>query len=258
MGRGNRTRRDTALTASITDATRRRRLTAAGAAAATMAIAGTFGVLSLGADDAPPALSTPTSSVTPEPTPTSPSSPPSSEPSPSSEPTPSSEPSASSGPSRTSSPTPSLTPTSGSSSSDGDVWSGPVTVAGSTYRARFVARPGERNHDVVLQRDGTTVFAPDSVFNTEGRWGVDESDRRLVYYLGGVRVTDLLAIGGRPVEDEVVGHVALPTPDGVDVAGEPYLDLHITIVRTTSTNPEGITGWVVQVEDGGVWALSAD
>ena len=254
---------------------RRRILTVAGVAAATLAIAGTIGVLAPRvSNDALPALPTPTVTPTPEATPTitssaSPSATvsssatasatasatttPTSTPSASSTSTgrPSRTTSPSSTPSRTKTPSPSTTPSSALG------WSDEVTVAGSGYRARYVAMPDQHNYNLELERGGTTVFSPQSVFNSENRFGSDAVDPRITYYLGRYKITDLISIKGQPVTDEVMGHISVPTPDGDDQTGDPYMDLHVTIVRT-SASASDVNDWVVRLSNGGVWDLSEE
>jgi hypothetical protein len=242
---------------------RRRLLTAAGAAAAALAIAGTIGVLAPRVnDDALPALPTPTVTPTPDATPTitssgTPSVTVTSSASVTATPTPASSATKvpSSTPNRT---TASSTPTTAT----GTGWSDSVTVAGRTYRARLVPSPGgEHNYDLQLQSGGTMAFTPTSVYNTEGRWGLEEANPRVAFYLSGSPLSDLISIKGEPVDDEVIRHITVPAPDGDDIAGEPYVDLHVTIFRTTSANswaPYGPEGWVVQVPGGGTWDLSQE
>lgn len=242
---------------------RRRFVIAVGSAAAALAIAGTVGVLAPRvSDDALPALPTPTATPTPEATPTITSSA-----SPSATVTSSARVTATRTPTSSATRAPSSRPDRTTASSapttvTGPGWSDPVTVAGRTYRARFVpSSGGEHNYDLEMQRDGTTVFSPNSIFNTEGRWGIEQADPRTAFYVSGSPLADLVSINGEPVDNEAIRHIAVPAPDGDDIAGEPYVDLHVTIFRTPTANTMasyGPEGWVVRFADGGVWDLSRD
>lgn len=212
---------------------RRRVLTIAGAAVATLAVAATIGLLATrdGDTDTLPALPTRSVSPTPDVTPTT---------------TPSA--------SVTESVSPSATPA-------GDGWSDPVSIAGRTYRVRLLPSSASRNFDLELQAGGSTVFTPEAVYNTEGRWGVDEGEPRVAYYLGGASLVDLVSVKGAPVDDEVIGHVPVPTPPGNDVAGEPYVDLVVTVFRTSAPSTmaaAGPDGWVVRFANGGLWDLGKE
>ncbi|EAP99998.1 hypothetical protein JNB_07504 [Janibacter sp. HTCC2649] len=246
---------------------RRRVLTVAGVASFTLVIAGTIGVLGPRVNnDALPAIPTPTVTPTPEATPTTTSSAsPSTTVTATPTATPSSTPSATATstakPTRTTSPssTPSRTktPTPGSTLSATPGWSDRVTVAGRAYRARYVPIVGQHNYNLELESGGANVFSPQNVFNSENRFGADSGDSRITYYLGRYRITDLISIKGQPVTDEVIGHIAVPTPDGDDATGEPYMDLHVTIVRTSASAGD-VNDWVVRLSNGSVWDLSKE
>ena len=220
----------------------------AGAIAVAIALLTTrSGDTDTGTGPAPPTLA-PTPSVAPTAVPT-PSVAPTEAPTPTLPPTRAASPSVDASPAPPSSPV--TTPSDG--------WSAPVVIAGRSYRVRLVPSKGGDNYDVELRAGATTVFTPDAVYNTEGQWGVDASDPHVAYHLGGVRLTDLVSVKGRPVDDEVVGHVQVRAPEGRDVTGGPYVDLVITVFRTTSPNvmaAGGPDGWVVRFADGSTWDLA--
>lgn len=153
---------------------------------------------------------------------------------------------------------PSVSPTQ-EARDEGGGWSEAVIIGGRTYRARLVPASGSPNYDLELRAGGTAVFSPEAVFNTEGRWGIDEGSPRIAYYLGGTKLIDLVSIEGMPVDDEAIAHIDVPTPDGRDIAGEPYVDLFVTVFRTSSPNTMadgGPQGWVVRFAGGGLWDLT--
>lgn len=243
---------------------RRRILTATGAAAAALVVAGAIGVLAprTGDGDALPALPTPTTSPTPEVTPTiTPSASvtviPVPTPTAVATATPTVTPTRSRNPKPSDTPTPTRTPTS-TSPTEAD-WSDPVTIAGKTYRARLTRSTGENNFDFELRSGATTVFSSKAVYNSEGRWRVDTSNPRVAYYLGGAKLVDLVSVRGEAVDDEVIGHVGVPTPEGRDIVGDPYMGLVVTVFRTSSANVPsafGPDGWVVRFDNGGLWDLA--
>jgi len=260
---------------------RRRILTAAGVAAATLAIAGTIGLLApRTSNDALPALPTPTISATPDPTPTItstsiPSATPSTTPTvtPSATPTakvpstptalatttstntarPSSTPSSS--PTRTVESTPTSTPSARPSSTPSPStvnalpWSKTVTVAGKTYRGRLVAQGGSpETFNLELEADGKVVWLAESFYEHSSWNKVDSSDRRLFYLTTTKGALDLVSIDGKPISNEDIGEFVVPIPAGA------YRSIGISIFwapqPVTETTKYGPKGWVVEFTDG--------
>lgn len=246
---------------------RRRILTATGVAAATLAVAGTIGVLAPRADnDALPALPTPTVTPTPEATPTitasasatatasssataSPTVTQTSRPSatPSSTGTPRRTTSPSSTPSRTKTPGPSITPASGLE------WSDPISVGGVTYRARLVrdGLAGEYpNYKAELRANGTLVYTR---YEANGEYGLRvASDPHVIYASDLGPLSDVISENGQPVSGEQFTSITLPFPD----TGHEYPkgSMIFTIIKlpnpATATENGNVANMVVRTADG--------
>lgn len=225
-----------------------------------------FSALGAGtAHDTLPAFPTPTATPTPDVTPTETSSA-----SPTatvtSSPTATTVPSATPSTTATGTPAPTATQSTGSSTpttspsttpTAGVGWSESVALAGRSFRAQLVPADHD-NFDVVVQADGEQVALRHAIYQTEGSIHLDPSDRRFVYFIGGHPIIDLVSIEGTPVTDEEITSIRL---EGVGdyPTGEPRMDIHVTVVRTSTANPGFDSGrppgWVVKVADGSTWDL---
>lgn len=205
---------------------RRRVLTVAGVAAATLAIAGTMGVLAPRvSNDALPAIPTPTVTPTADPAPTitstaSPSATVTSSTSATASPTstPSATTSSTGKPSRTTSPsstpTRAKTPSPSSTPSAELQWSKPISVGGVSYRARLVedGRWGDSaNYKVELQADGAVVYTRTDAVT--GEYGLQApGDKHTVYGSHVGPIADVVSENGTPVSGEAFGSITLPFP----------------------------------------------
>lgn len=211
---------------------RRRILTTVGAAAATLAIAGTIGILAPHSDnDALPAIPTPTVTVstsvstttTPKPTTTA---------------SPTGMPRSTSKPSRTSpsstapgssSPTPKSTPSGPTTLA----WSDPFTVAGASYRTRFVSEDPqypEANYNIEVQSAGSQRALFPGYFESECcRPESDPSDAHVLFFVGSAGIEEILTVNGQPVSSQASG-VTLPSL-GRGPNGEVRPSVRITAVR---------------------------
>ncbi|MEO7269119.1 MAG: hypothetical protein ABIW49_07925 [Knoellia sp.] len=201
---------------------RRRILTVAGAAAATIAIVGTIGVLAPRVNnDALPAIPTPTVTPTPDPTPTltstaspsatvttTPSATPSSTPATSG---PAGTSSPSSTPSRTKTPSPSTTPASSLE------WSDPMTVGGVTYRARLV-RDGMAgdypNYQAELRANGSLIYTRHDANGEYGLQALKDPSVVLGTFVG--PLSDVVSENSLPVSGEDFDSIVMPFPDTGD------------------------------------------
>ncbi|KGN33942.1 hypothetical protein N802_07345 [Knoellia sinensis KCTC 19936] len=199
---------------------RRRVLTVAGAAAATLVIAGTIGVLAprAGDTDTLPAVPTPTVTPTPDVTPTTTSSAsPSATVTSSATATPNSTPSATTTTTTTPESTPSRTPSkspSPSTTSASVDWTDPVSVGGVAYSARLV-RDGMSgdypNYKAELRANGSLVYTRHDP-NGEHGLGI-AADPRVVYASHVGPLSDVVSENGQPVSGEEFRSITLPFPD---------------------------------------------
>jgi hypothetical protein len=162
------------------------------------------------------------------------------------------------GPTSTSAPQPSPSSTPSTTPSTDAGWSAPVVVGGRTYRARLAA-DGD-NADVVVQADGAQVAERVGIYDSEGSFHLDSSDRAFVHYIGSWPIVDVVTIQGTPVEDEQIRTIRLAGV-GADPSGNRRPDIHVSVVRTgtpTSSLTDGKPqGWVVRVGDGSTWDVGA-
>lgn len=248
---------------------RRRLLTAAGAAAATLAVAGTIGVLAPRAgDDALPALPTPTMSATPDPTPTitsSASATVTTTPSVSATPTAtaSSTPKSSatgsartpsSTPSRTTAPAaPPTTPTPSPTPPVATSWSEPASLGGVRYRTRLVNPRLEGDYRIVevdVEADGQVIFTKRG--QDYGEWGTRglAPNVLLLYNVGPLQ--DVVSENGVPVEGEEFHTFEMPFP-GTDTTVTYTI---VSLPRPVTRDANGfLKSFMVKHADGRTYGL---
>lgn len=162
------------------------------------------------------------------------------------------------GPTRTSAPQPSPSPTPSTTPSTDAGWSAPVVVGGRTYRARLSVDGA--NADVVLEADGAQVAERVGIYDSEGSFHLDPSDRAFVHYIGPWPIVDVVSVKGTAVEDEQIRTIRLPGV-GADPSGNRRPDIHVSVVRTSTPTPSLAggkpPGWVVRVGDGSTWDVGA-
>ncbi|MFC7487691.1 hypothetical protein ACOCJ7_15880 [Knoellia sp. CPCC 206453] len=227
---------------------RRRVLSVAGVAVATLTIAGTIGILAPRvSNDVMPAIPTPTVTPTPDVTPTTTST---------------------ASPSATVIATPSATPSSASASSTqirtetpsasttlaaGLEWSDPVTVGEVAYRARLVrdGMAGEYpNYKAELRANGSLVFTRD---HANGEPGLRiASDPHVIYASHVGPLSDVVSENGQPVTGEEFKSITLPYPDtGHEYPQGSMTFTIINLPRPASATENGnVASMVVRNTDG--------
>lgn len=240
---------------------RRRALTVAGVAAATIAIAGTVGVLAPRvSNDTLPALPTPTVTPTPEATPTitstaSPSVTVTASPTATTAPTttPSATATSTAKPSRTKSPSssPSRTKTPTPKATAGVAWSDPVTVGGVSYSARVLPTMyGDRaGFKAEVRANGTLAYTRQDANGEHST--VVTSNPNVIFAPSLPAISDVVSENSQPVSGEKFGTIKVPYPDSGSMT--------ITIIRLprAATVDEGgnVINMVVRQTNGTELAL---
>lgn len=246
---------------------RRRTLTAVGAVAATLAIAGTIGVLAPrpGDTDTLPALPTPTATPTPDVTPTitpsasvtaTPAATVTSSATPTETDEPSSTPSATPSSTSTPSATPSATSTPTATPSSGTSWTGAATLGGVSYRTRLVNPRLEGDYMVVevdVAADGEVIFTKRGQDYGEAGTRSLDPNVLLLYNVGPLK--DIVSENGEPVDGEQFHTFEMPFPNTDHTVRYTIVSLPRPVARDANGHLRSL---VVQESDGSTFGLGIE
>lgn len=240
---------------------RRRALTAVGAVAATLAIAGTIGVLAPrpGDTDTLPALPTPTATPTPDVTPTiTPSASVTATPAATviATATPSATSTGTDEPSSAPSATPSATSTPSATPSSGTSWTRAATLGGVSYRTRLVNPRLEGDYMVVevdIAADGEVIFTKRGEDYGEVGTRSLGPNVLLLYNVGPLR--DIVSENGEPVDGEQFHTFEMPFPNTDHTVRYTIVSLPRPVARDANGHLRSL---VVQDGDGSTYGLGIE